>query len=65
MIFRFGRATAMLGWLLILAGVVYLLVGGRGALAQTPGSFPRVVMGLVAVVVGSSIVLWTRRAARD
>ena len=64
MVFRSRRATAVFGWLLLLAGVAYLVVGGRGALVQTPGSFPRVVVGLVAVVVGSSIVGWARRAAR-
>jgi hypothetical protein len=62
MLLRFGRATAVFGWLLVIAGIMYLAVGGRGAVYGTPGSLPRILVGLVAVVVGSSIVRWTRRA---
>lgn len=62
MLLRFGRATAVFGWLLVIAGIMYLAVGGRGAVHGTPGSLPRILVGLVAVVVGSSIVRWTRRA---
>jgi hypothetical protein len=59
--FRFGKAALVFGWFLIVMGIVYLAVGGRGALAQIPGSLPRMVSGLAAVVVGSSIVLWVKR----
>jgi hypothetical protein len=62
MLFRVGRSTALFGWLLILSGVVYVGVGGRGAIAGAPGSLPRVLTGLVAVVVGSSIVRWAKRS---
>jgi len=61
MLFRFGGATSVFGWLLILSGLTYLAVGGRGAMAHTPGSLPRVLTGLVAVVIGSSIVRWAKR----
>jgi hypothetical protein len=65
MLFRTGRATTLFGWLLILAGLAYLVVGGRGALTNTPGSLPRVLTGLVAVVVGSSIVRWAKRGSPE
>lgn len=39
-----------------------MVVGGRDAVANIPGSLPRVIVGLVGVVVGSSIVRWSRRA---
>jgi hypothetical protein len=62
MLDRFGKAALVFGWLLIVVGIVYLVLGGRGAVAQIPGSLPRAVVGLVAVVVGSSIVRWAKRA---
>ncbi len=57
---RFGKAGFVLGWLLIALGITYLALGGRGAAAQVPGSLPRIIVGLVAVVVGSSIVHWAK-----
>jgi hypothetical protein len=60
--YRFGKAGLVLGWLLILMGIAYLAFGLRGAAVQVPGSLPRVIVGLVAVVVGSSIVRWVKRA---
>jgi hypothetical protein len=65
MLFRFGKASAVFGWLLIIVGVWYMIAGGRGAYAGVPGSLPRIIVGLVAVVVGSSIVRWVRRAKPD
>jgi len=65
MLFRVGGATSVFGWLLILSGITYLVVGGRGAMMNTPGSLPRVLIGLVAVVIGSSIVRWAKRARRE
>jgi hypothetical protein len=59
---RFGKVGLGLGWLLIAMGITYLALGGRGAVAHVPGSLPRIIVGLVAVVVGSSIVRWARRA---
>jgi hypothetical protein len=52
----------MFGWLLILVGIGYLALGFRDALGGIPGSLPRMLVGLVAVVVGSFIVRWARRA---
>lgn len=60
--YRFGKATAALGWLLIVVGIAYLAIGVRGAVRGIPGSLPRSLVGLVAVVVGSSMVRWARRA---
>jgi hypothetical protein len=60
--YRFGKATAGFGWLLLLVGIGYLALGFRGALGGIPGSLPRMLVGLIAVVVGSSIVRWARRA---
>jgi hypothetical protein len=62
MLYHFGKATLVFGWLLLLVGIGYLAQGGREAIAQIPGSLPRMVVGLVAVVVGSAIVRWGRRA---
>jgi hypothetical protein len=60
--FRFGKATAAFGWLLTLVGIAYLAIGVRDAVAGIAGSLPRMLVGLVAVVIGSSIVRWARRA---
>ena len=62
MTLRFGKPTAGFGWLLILVGIAYLALGVRDALGGIPGSLARMIVGLVAVVVGSSIVRWARRA---
>jgi hypothetical protein len=60
--YRFSKTTAVFGWLLILVGIAYLAIGVRDALGGIPGSLARMLVGLVAVVVGSSIVRWARRA---
>jgi hypothetical protein len=60
---RVAPSSALFGWLLLLAGIVYILLGAYGTMAEAPGSLPRVVIGLVAVVAGSSVVRWARRAA--
>jgi hypothetical protein len=62
MTYRFAKATAVFGWLLIVVGIAYLALGVRDALGGAPGSLARVLVGLVAVVVGSSMVRWARRA---
>jgi uncharacterized membrane protein HdeD (DUF308 family) len=61
MLFRFGRAGVVFGWILIVAGIAYMAVGARGAYNSLPGSLPRLVVGIVGVVVGSSIVRWAKR----
>ena len=42
--YRFGKATAGFGWLLLLVGVGYLALGFRGALGGIPGSLPRMLL---------------------
>ena len=61
MVFRFGKLVLVFGWFLIVTGIVYLAQGGRDALGQMPGSLPRIVMGLEAVVVGGAIIVWLKR----
>jgi xanthosine utilization system XapX-like protein len=63
--FRFGKTTLVFGWFLILVGIGYLAIGVRDALGGIAGSLPRMLVGLVAVVVGSSIVRWARRARSE
>jgi hypothetical protein len=65
MILRIGRAGAVLGWLFTLWGIAYLALGGRDALTTTPGALPRLLVGLIAVVVGTSILRWARRAGPE
>jgi hypothetical protein len=59
--FRVGKSALMFGWFFIVMGIAYLAVGGLGAVAQLQGSLPRIVQGLVAIVVGSAIIVWVKR----
>ncbi len=60
--YRFGKATAAFGWLLVVVGIAYVALGVRDSFGGVPGYLARILVGLVAVVVGSSIVRWARRA---
>jgi xanthosine utilization system XapX-like protein len=62
MLFHFGRAFLVLGWILTIAGVIYVLLSLRNTAGITGASPALLLIGLVAVVVGSSIVRWVRRA---
>jgi uncharacterized membrane protein HdeD (DUF308 family) len=64
MAMRLAPSSALFGWLLLVAGVVYILLGAYGTMAEAPGSLPRVVVGLVAVVAGSAVVRWAKRTAQ-
>jgi xanthine/uracil permease len=57
-----GAASALFGWLFLLAGIVYIVMGTFETLSGIPGSIPRVVIGLVAIVVGSSVIRWAKRS---
>jgi xanthosine utilization system XapX-like protein len=59
---RFGTATVFFGWFLVVVGVTYLALGIRDAAGGIPGSLARMLVGLVGVVVGSSIVRWGRHS---
>ena len=61
MLFHFGRAFLVLGWILTIAGIAYLILG-LGRVAGVPGASPALLLsGLAAVVVGSSWIRWVRR----
>ena len=62
MLFHFGRAFLVLGWILTIAGVAYVVMGLRHTAGVAGASPALLLIGLAAVVVGSSIVRWVRRA---
>jgi hypothetical protein len=65
MLFRFSRVHRALGWLLTLVGLVALAVGGRGYLTGMPIRPGWVLGGLIAIVGGTALVRWARRATPD
>ena len=58
---RHLAAFRFVGWFLLIAGIIYIVLGAatqaRGG--AVPWSF--FVLGLVGIVVGSSVLRWTRR----
>jgi hypothetical protein len=62
MTFQFNRAFRIGAWVLVAAGICYLYLGGRRALAGEIGWTPLVVVGVAAVAVGTSLLRWFRRA---
>jgi predicted ABC-type sugar transport system permease subunit len=62
MLFRFTSAHSAVGWLLTLLGVAALAVGGRGYLTGASVRPGWVIGGLVAIVAGTALVRWARRA---
>lgn len=62
MLFRFGSMHRAVGWLLTLLGLVVLVVGGRGYVTGAPVRPDLVLGGLVAIVLGTALVRWARRA---
>ena len=62
MLFRFGPAHRALGWLLTLLGLVALVAGGRGYMTGAAVQPSWVIGGLIAVVAGTALVRWARRA---
>ena len=65
MLFRFGSAHRAVGWLLTVLGLVALVAGARGYMAGGAGRPDWVVGGLIAIVAGTALVRWSRRARRD
>jgi len=65
MLFRFGSVHRALGWLLTLLGLAALAAGGRGYMTGTSIRPGWVVWGLAAIVVGTALVRWARRARPD
>jgi hypothetical protein len=62
MLFRFTSVHSAIGWLLTLLGLVALALGGRGYLTEGGVRPGLVVGGLVAIVAGTALVRWARRA---
>jgi hypothetical protein len=65
MLFRFGPMHRTLGWLFTLLGLVALAVGGRGYLTGAPIRPAWVLGGMIAIVTGTALVRWARRARSD
>jgi hypothetical protein len=62
MLFRFGPVHRAAGWLLTLLGLIALIAGGRGYITGVPVRPGWVIGGLIAIVGGTALVRWTRRA---
>ncbi len=62
MLFRFGSAHRTIGWLLTLLGLLALLAGGAGYLTGAGVRPGWVVGGMIAIVAGTSLVRWAKRA---
>ena len=61
MMLRFPRAFLFIGWLLTIGGVLYIALGLRAMRTGEAGLTPLLLIGLVAVVVGTSVIRWARR----
>lgn len=62
MLFRFGWAHRLVGWLLTLIGVTVLAIGGRGYLTGAAVRPGWVLGGLLGIVAGTALVRWAKRA---
>ena len=65
MLFRFGSRHRALGWLLTVLGIVATAVGGRGYVTGEPVRPGWVLGGLAAIVLGTALVRWARRARSE
>jgi hypothetical protein len=65
MLFRFGPLHRAVGWVLTLAGLAALAVGGQGYLTGAPVRPGWVVGGLMAIVAGTALVRWVQRARSE
>jgi hypothetical protein len=65
MLFRFGSVHRAVGWLLALLGLVALAAGGRGYMTGAAVRPGWVFGGLIAIVAGTALVRWARRARPD
>jgi hypothetical protein len=65
MLFRFGPLHRAIGWLLTLFGLIALVVGGRGYLTGAPVRPGWFLGGMIAIVSGTALVRWARRARPD
>jgi hypothetical protein len=65
MLFRFGPVHRAVGWLLTLLGLGALAVGGRGYMTGAAVRPGWALGGLIAIVAGTALVRWARRARPD
>jgi hypothetical protein len=65
MLFRFGPAHRVAGWVLAVLGLLAAAVGGRGYLTGAVVRPGWVLGGLLAIVCGTSLVRWARRAGTE
>ena len=55
---RYARAFRAAGWVITAGGAIYLYLGVRGAGGV---SAPFIIIGLIAIVVGTALVRWGTR----
>jgi hypothetical protein len=65
MLFQFGAVHRVLGWVLTVAGVAVLVVAARGYLLGETMRGESMLAGLLAIVAGTSMIRWARRARPD
>ena len=65
MLFRFGSVHRVVGWLLTLFGLIALAAGGRGYMTGATVRPGWILGGLIAIVAGTALVRWARRARPD
>lgn len=59
---HYARAFHLFGWLLALGGLAYIILGIVGLASGGALNWSPLVLGLVAVVVGTAVLRWARRA---
>ena len=65
MLFRFGSAHWILGWLLTVLGLVALALAGHGYWSGATVRPGWVVGALFGIVAGTAIVRWAKRVGPD
>ena len=58
---RYARAFRAAGWVITAGGAVYLYLGLRGLAGDAGVSVPFIILGLIAIVVGTALVRWGTR----
>ena len=58
---RYARGFRLAGWLLTLGGIAYIALGAAGLANGTAPTWPPFLLGLIAIVVGTALVRWSRR----
>lgn len=58
---RHPTAFRFAGWFLVVAGILYIVLGLAAQARGGTSPWSYFVLGLVGIVVGSSVLRWTRR----